>query len=366
MKKLTALLLALAMVLSLAACGSGSSSSSDSSSTDASTDASTSTEGSTEGTEGGDAAVAGINLNTAEGAVQDLVTYETAAREVETLNVLNSQMATDLQVITNLQDGLLTNDTHGNLVPCLAETWGTEDNGLTWTFNLRQDACWVDVNGEKMADLTSADFVTGLEWVLNSAKNGGSNTSMPIDMIEGAGDYYEYTKGLDEEEAKALAPDNETFLEMVGIETPDDYTVVYHCTAELPYFDTVATYACLYPAPAALIEELGVDGFYGETNENMWYSGPYVMTEYIAQNEKILEPNPLWWGNSENTRFNSITVKMVDSADVAYQLYEAGDTHNISLTESALSIIYNDPSNQFYDYLAEMLPTKYSYQIHFA
>jgi oligopeptide transport system substrate-binding protein len=366
MKKLTALLLALAMVLSLAACGSGSSSSSDSSSTDASTDASTSTEGSTEGTEGGDAAVDGINLDTRDGAVQDLVTYETAAREVETLNVLNSQMATDLQVITNLQDGLLTNDTHGNLVPCLAETWGTEDNGLTWTFNLRQDACWVDVNGEKMADLTSADFVTGLEWVLNSAKNGGSNTSMPIDMIEGAGDYYEYTKGLDEEEAKALAPDNETFLEMVGIETPDDYTVVYHCTAELPYFDTVATYACLYPAPAALIEELGVDGFYGETNENMWYSGPYVMTEYIAQNEKILEPNPLWWGNSENTRFNSITVKMVDSADVAYQLYEAGDTHNISLTESALSIIYNDPSNQFYDYLAEMLPTKYSYQIHFA
>jgi oligopeptide transport system substrate-binding protein len=361
MKKLTALLLALAMVMSLAACGSSSSSSS-SSSSDSST---TATDGSTDST-GTESESVTINLDTSDDAIQDLVTYETAAREVETLNIQNSQNATDLQVVTNLQDGLLTNDTYGNLVPALAETWGTEDNGLTWTFNLRQDACWVDVNGVKMADVTAADFVTGLEWTLNAAKNGGTNTSMPMDMIAGAADYYEYTKGLDEEEAKALAPDNETFLEMVGIETPDDYTVVYHCTAELPYFDTVATYACLYPAPAALIDEIGVDGFYGMTNETMWYSGPYVMTEYIAQNEKILEPNPLWWGNSENTRFNSITVKMVDSADVAYQLYEAGETHNISLTESALSIISGDPSNQFYDYLAEMMPTKYSYQIHFA
>jgi oligopeptide transport system substrate-binding protein len=187
-----------------------------------------------------------------------------------------------------------------------------------------------------------------------------------MDMIEGAADYYEYTKELDEEEAKALAPDNETFLEMVGIETPDDYTVVYTCTAELPYFDTVATYACLYPAPAALIDEIGVDGYYGVSNETLWYSGPYVLTEYIAQNEKVFEPNPLWYGNDEYTRFNSVTVKMVDSADVAYQLYEAGSIDNVSLTESALSLIYSDESNQFYDYLAEARKTKYSYQIHFA
>jgi oligopeptide transport system substrate-binding protein len=340
MKKLIAFALAAAMVLSLAACGGGSSNSS------------------------GGSTAEGINVDTSENAITDLVTYETAAREVENFNVLNSQQATDFYVITNLQDGLLSNDTNGELIPNLAESWETTDNGLTWTFHLREDAVWVDQNGEKMADLTAADFVTGLEWVMNAAKNQASNTSMPADMIVGAADYYSYTSELSEEEAAALAADNETFMEMVGIETPDDYTVVYHCTAELPYFDTVATYACLYPAPAALIEELGVEGFRGITPETMWYSGPYILTEFVSANEKVFEPNPLWWGNDENTRFNSVTVKMVDDLNVAYTLYQNGEIDNVDLSESVLSNIYGDETSEYYDYLSEKLPTKYSFQMH--
>lgn len=262
-------------------------------------------------------------------------------------------------------DGLLSADSEGKLVASLAESWETTDNGVTWTFHLREGVKWVDINGQEMADLTSADFVTGLEWVLNAAKNNAANTSMPNEMIVGAKDYYDYTASLDEEEAKALAPDNETFLSMVGIDTPDDYTVVYTCISEKPYFDTVATYACLYPASAALIEELGVDDFRACTNETMWYCGPYILTEYINGNEKVLEPNPTWWGAEENTRFNSVTIKMVDDLNVAFQLYQTGEIDNVDLTESNLKTIYEDESNPFHDYLVEKRPTKYAYDFHF-
>ena len=44
--------------------------------------------------------------------------------------------------------------------------------------------------------MTSEDFATGLEWVLNFHKNDSANTSMPLEMIEGAEEYYEYTKSL--------------------------------------------------------------------------------------------------------------------------------------------------------------------------
>ena len=351
-KRLLALLLALCMVFALAACGSSDSSSS-SSSSDSSSSSSSSSDSSSSDAEEVD-----------ENAITDLIDYALSTSEMETFLVLYSQSAADLNVLTNLYDGLLTNDSDGNLVANLAESWGTDDGGLTWTFNLREDATWVDINGEYKADLTSADFVTSMEWILNAWKNGAANTSMLTEMIEGAQDYYDYTAALSEEEALALASDNETFLEMVGIETPDDYTVVYHCVSEKPYFDSVATYSCLYPFPAGLIDELGVENVQGMDNTTMWYSGPYILTSFISGNEKVFEPNPSWWGADEHTRFNSVTVKMVESADVAYQLYQTGELDYVELSESNLSIIYNDSSNQYYDYLVQQRLDKYSYTLH--
>ena len=195
-----------------------------------------------------------INMDQSENAIENLVTYEVKNHEIQTQNILYSQYNADLQLLTNLYDGLLTNDANGDLVPCLAESWESNDDMTEWTFHLRQDACWVNVKGRKMADITSADFVTGLEWILNIAKNESSNTSMPTSYITGAQDYVDYTTSLTNEEAREVPV--EKFLDMVGIETPDDYTVVYHCTVSCPYFDTLAVCPCLYPAPQALIDSI--------------------------------------------------------------------------------------------------------------
>lgn len=119
---------------------------------------------------------------------------------------------------------------------------------------------------------------------------------MPLEMIKGANEYYEYTKTLSKEEADALtAGEGSKFLEMVGIEIPDDHTVIYHCIDPKPYFDSVATYSCLFPISQAMVDELGgPDGVRAMNNETMWYNGPYLMTTYIQgkkgsdQESKIL------------------------------------------------------------------------------
>lgn len=294
--------------------------------------------------------------------ITDLITYELTNREVESWNILYSQMATDFDVLTNLIESLVAADEYGKLVPALAKSWETTDNGITWTFHLRDDVKWVDVNGNEMAPLTSADFVTGLEWVLNYHKNASANTSMPIELIKGAGDYYEYTKELTAQEAVSMNTDK--FLEMVGIEIPDDYTVTYTCVSEKPYFDTVGTYACLYPAPAALIEQLGIEGFIAVQPEKMWYTGAYLMTSFIQGNEKVYTKNPAYY-DTECTRFDTVTVKMVESLDVAYQLYQSGELDNIDLTESNLTTINGNEGNEFHDEMIEKRPRKYSYSIHF-
>ena len=343
MKKTVSKLLALAMAASLVLSGCGGS-------------------GSSNGTsENGDATSA-----SSENEVKDLIIPRVASRELETFNILYSQRLEDTENLTNLVDGLLESDTKGELVPCIAEEWGTEDGGLTWTFKLREGVKWVDVNGQEKADCVAQDFATGLEWVLNFHKNDSSNISMPVEMIEGAQEYYDYTKTLSAEEAKALtAGEGSKFREMVGLETPDDYTVVYRCLAEKPYFDSLAAYVALYPLSQAMVDELGgPDGVKSMNNENMWYNGAYTMTSYLQGNEKVFTKNPMYW-DTECERFDTVTVKMVESNDVAYQLYESGELDYVQLGEAQVTTIAKDPNHKFYNYLVPDIPSKYSYQFHF-
>lgn len=295
--------------------------------------------------------------------IKDLRAYETTNREMETWCYHYSQAAVDLNVLSNFYDHLLTNDANGALVPCVAKEWSSPDGGQTWIFKLNEGVTWVDYQGNYKADCTAQDWITGLEWVLNAGKNQAANTTMPIEMIKGAGDYYAYTKELGEEEAKKLG--TEKFLEMVGLEAPDDYTLIYHCVDKLSYFPSVACYNCLAPLSAKLIEEIGVDGYFGAEYTTMWYNGPYTCSEYIYQNEKVLSKNEAYWNKDNVKLFDTVTVKMVESADVAFQWFAAGDLDYIDLNQANLSTIYNNEGNEFHDNLVEARPTKYSYQMHF-
>ena len=296
--------------------------------------------------------------------IKDLYIARNAVRELETFNILYTQRQEDSENLTSLVDGLLESNPKGELVPCIAEEWGSEDGGLTWTFKVREGVKWVDVNGNEKADCNAQDFATGLEWVLNFYKNDSNNTAMPIEMIKGAKEYYEYTKTLSEDEAKALtAGEGSKFREMVGLETPDDHTVVYHCVTEKPYFDSLASYVALYPLSQGMVDELGgADAVKAMNNENMWYNGCYTMTSYIQGNEKVFTKNPMYW-DTECKRFDTVTTKMVESDDVAYQLYESGEIDYVQLGESRINTIAKDPNNALYNYLVPDVPSKYSYQM---
>ena len=343
MKKTVSRLLALALTaaLVLTGCGGG---------------------GASEGENGS----TGSSAEAAEGEITDLYIPRLLTRELETFNILYSQRQEDSENLTNLIDGLLEATPEGTLEPGIAEEWGSEDGGKTWTFKLREGVKWVDVNGNEKADCTAHDFASGMEWILNFYKNDSANTSMPLEMLEGANEYYEYTKTLSEEEALALtAEEGSPFSEMVGVDVPDDYTITYTCITEKPYFDTLAVYQCLYPISQAMVDELGgPDAVQAMNNENMWYNGPYTMTSYIQGNEKVFTKNPLYW-DTECKLFNTVTVKMVESSDVAFQNFQAGDLDYVDLTESALTTIARDPNNEYYDYLVPAVPSKYSYQMHF-
>ena len=295
-------------------------------------------------------------------AITDYVSFETANRELETWNFLYSQSASDLNVTTNCWDGLLSFDCYGKAVPAIASSWEHNEDSTVWTFHLRDNVDWCDVNGEVKSHLTSKDFLVGFEWVLNALKNEAFNTSMPSETVVGAAEYYDLTK--DKGDAAADMTYEDMLAAGVGIEAPDDYTLVFTCKSPCPYFDTVAAYNSFYPASEDLINELGIDGFRACDYSTMWYNGPYLIEEYIQQNTKSFIPNPNYYAADDCTRFEHHTITMIPDLSMGLQLYENGEVDNIDLTESNLTTITSDPNNEHNKFLCEKRPTKYSYQMH--
>ena len=310
---------------------------------------------------GNGAAASGAAAPNSTGAtpLKEFISFESGNRELESWNMLYTQKAEDANVVTNLWDGLLSFDRYGKVVPAIASSWEHNEDATVWTFHLRDDVDWVDCNGEVKAHLTSKDFLVGFEWVMNAIKNEANNTSMPNDTIVGAYEYYALTK-----EAGDAAADM-TYEDMlaagVGIEAPDDYTLVFTCPSACPYFDTVAAYNSFYPVAPALIEELGVDGFRSCDNTTMWYNGPYVVEEYIQGNTKSYIPNPNYYDAANVSRFERFTVTMISDGSISLQLYQNRELDEVDLGESNITTIQSDPSNEYNQQLCEKRAKKFSY-----
>ena len=344
-KKLSRLLaLALAAALTLSGCSSG-------------------TTEEPESTAEAPSSAAQEEQETQENEIKDLVIYKSPSGELSTFNILYAQNGSDFSQLTNLMDPLLEINNHNQVVPCIAEEYGTDDYGLTWTFKIREGVKWVDMNGNEMADLTAQDFLTAMEWTFNFHKNSGVLGANLTSILDGASEYYEYTKSLSTEEAYSLtAGEGSAFRDTVKIEAPDDYTLIFHCLNNIPYFDDLAVN--MYPLSQYLVDALGgPDGVQAMNNENMWYNGCYTMTSYVQGNEKTLTKNPAYW-DKDCKLFDTVTIKIVDSTDTAYQLYQSGEIDQVSLYESTIQTILDDPNHEYHDSMIPLQPTR-SYSIRF-
>ena len=88
---------------------------------------------------------------------KNLVDYFLIGRDFATLNPLTSMSTADLEIISNIADGMTEADNYGNRIGSLAKTWTYNNDYTEWTFTLR-DAVWSTVDGEIYDDITAYDF----------------------------------------------------------------------------------------------------------------------------------------------------------------------------------------------------------------
>ena len=121
------------------------------------------------------------------GAVaEDEVTYTTLySGEVTTLNYLITASTNEFGLAANLIDTLVEYDNYGQIQPSLADSWTISEDGLTYTFHIREGASWVKADGTYYADVTADDFVAAAKYILD-ASHASSTADILYGLIAGA------------------------------------------------------------------------------------------------------------------------------------------------------------------------------------
>ena len=199
--------------------------------------------------------------------------------EPDSLDYLTTDNETALCVAANTVDTLLTFDERNRLRPALAEKWEYDAPTGTWTLTLREDAMWVDADGNAAAPVTAEDFVAAMRYILTPGTDS-SHADALFGVIRNAREYYDGANG--EQDAAPI-----DFSE-VGVSALDERTLRYTLEKDVPDFPERLTDLPYLPARAEQLER----GHFG-TQENLPLScGAYLLAEREPQEETVLRKNP--------------------------------------------------------------------------
>jgi len=238
-------------------------------------------------------------------ASKDTVYRKLYADEVTTMNYLVTGNTNEFIIGANVIDTLVEYDNLGTIKPSLAESWEVSDDGLTYTFKIRQGQKWYDNEGKEMADVTANDFVSAAKFVLTPSYES-STAQNYFGVIKNAEPYYS-SQLTDDPETEEVEGNGLTidFTE-VGIKAQDDYTLVYTLEQPVPYFLSSLTYVCYMPAYGPLLDQYGAE--FGTDNTKMYYNGAYILSEYSPQEKRVYVKNKNNW-DADNVFIDKIEDK---------------------------------------------------------
>ena len=238
----------------------------------------------------------GILLSACGQSNTDTKTYSsTFSGNPTTFNYLLDYYADNTSIITNLVDGLLENDSYGNLTPALAEDWSVSADGLTYTYKLRKDAKWYTADGEEYAPVKAQDFVTGIKY---ASDNKGQAMDLIQNSIKGLNDY-----------VTGVTNDFST----VGVKALDDYTVEYTLTRPEPYWNSKTTNSILFPVNEEFLKSKDKD-FGTLTPDSILYNGPYLLKDFTSKSSIEYVKNPHYYDHDKVT-IEKVKLAYFDGSD---------------------------------------------------
>ncbi len=292
-KRVVSLLLAATMVFSLTACGGSDAPAADSAPAEESTDAATEDAAADDTTEAAGDEAAAEQTSTGEKILSVQV-----GPDPETIDPALNSAVDGGNMLLHSFECLLAVDEEGKLIPGQAESWETSEDGLTWTFTLRDGLKWSDGS-----DLTANDFVYSWKRVCDP-------------MV--AAPYAETVLGMVAGFNEAVAGD----LDALQVEATDDKTLVVTLSSPCSYFGSLAAFATLSPVQQATVEANG--DAWATAAETYISNGPFYVSEWVPGSHILMSKNPYYW-NADAIKLDGIKWNLIEDANASYSAYQTGE-----------------------------------------
>ena len=220
----------------------------------------------------------------------------------ETLDpALNSAVDGANTIITIFEPLLLINE-NNEVVGGQAESWEASEDGLTWTFTMRDGLKWSDGT-----DLTAKDFEYSFKRMADPA-TAAPYAATCLGMIDG----FDAAQAGDTDALNVKASDDGKTLTIV---------LSYPCS----YFDKMAAFASMSPVQQATVEANG--DAWCTSAETFVSNGPYMITEWTPSERIVLSKNPNYVGGWDNSKIvsDSITLLLLEDSSASFAAYNSGE-----------------------------------------
>ena len=319
MKNIAAVAMAGCMAASLAACGGSASSAATDASSAASTEAATS-----EATEATGTSANGFTVQ--------------LGSNPETLDPALNSAIDGANTLITVFEPLLLIDENNEVIPGQAESYTVSDDGLTWTFTMRDGLKWSDGS-----DLTAKDFEYSFKR-LAAPDTAAPYAETVVGMIDG---YADATGNPDKQGNMTTEPDFDA-LNVVASEDGKTLTVTlsYPCA----YFDKLAAFAAMSPVQQATVEANG-DAWCTEPDTYIC-NGPYCISEWVPSERIVLAKNPNYVGGWDSSKIvsDTITLLLLEDSSASYTAYNSGEAQLIKdvPTDEIPSLTKAEDGGDFY------------------
>ena len=210
-------------------------------------------------------------------------------------------------ILNNVFEGLVTYSTEdGSMIPGEAESWTISDDGLTYTFTLRDGLKWSDGS-----DHTAADYVYAIKRILDP-DTAAKYVDFVTGYVTGAAEYY---------------ADNSIGFENVGVSAPDDKTFVMNLIAPAPYWLDILTMWTFSPVQEATVAANG--DRWTAAADTYVTNGPFMMSEINMGESFVLVKNPYYY-DADQVKLDKITFRFIADLGTSLMAYENGDIDGMS------------------------------------
>lgn len=229
-------------------------------------------------------------------------------------------------------DELLTFDENGEIEYRAAESYEVNEDSAVWTFHLRKNALWSDGT-----PVCAQDFLNTMIRALDPASgNGYANYLFPIENAEAI---YNGEKDADS----------------LGVEIPDDDTLVFHLSEPCAYFLDLLRLPVYTPSCAKYADEVG-SGWDKDPASSV-ANGPFCLVEYVPEQYFVLEKNENYW-NKDAVKLDRITYKFFDDQQSMASAYETGEVDVATALPSYVMELYEGKEDLV---VTDTIATRYIY-----